>query len=308
MLFTILNFFFTAIIIILFIRYFVEKYRYYGFGPVMVTVITLTEGILRPFRQKLPRSVSFLDEHLPLAAIAVVILLRGFIIWIISAGSTLSSAAAGVHLFQIGRLSLLQSMETSLSMGILLVAEMTAAFLFASLMISRRGIMMGGNAGFMCFQEKTFAVFQSTQRFIRSNNLIYLFLISAGAILSIAALAASIISFSFLHGGAAFLATFIDCLFEMFLALIQVYWMVLLLAILSSWVGADHYSMMVQIVRSMSDPYLEFFRRLMPWARIDFIDLSPIVAFLCLNPGIVYLLAYIRIILIGNLAPAPTLI
>jgi YggT family protein len=294
MLFSILNFFFTAVIIILFVRYFVEPYRYYGFGPVMVGVITLTESILRPVKQNLPRRVSFLDEHLPLAAIAVVMIIRGFLIWLIGAGSMMGSAIVGIHLSPVGRLSLLHSLEASFCMGILLVAEMLVAFLFASLMISRRGIMMGSNAGFKCFQDKTFAVFQFAQKYIRSNNLIYLFLASSAIVLAIGAFSASILNFSFLYGGKIFLVTFIDCLFEMLLALIQTYWMVLLLAILSSWIGADHFSMVVQVVRSMSDPYLEFFRRLMPWARIDFIDLSPIVAFLCLNPGLVALLASIR--------------
>lgn len=291
MLFSILNFFFTAIIIILFVRYFVEKYRYYGFGPIMIAIITLTESFLRPIRKIAPQKVGLLTEHLPLAAIGIALLIRGLVIWLIGAGST--SVMARIH-ETAGSISLLHALAVSFGMGMLLVTEMLVAFLFASLMISRRGITMGGNAGFMCFQERTFAIFQFMQKWIKSNNLIALFLSSATIILLMGAFSASCLSLAFIYGSNSFSITFIDCIFEICLTLIQTYWMVLLLAILSSWVGADHFSMMVQILRSLSDPYLVFFQRLLPWARIDFIDLSPIIAFLCLNPGLVYLLMSIR--------------
>jgi uncharacterized protein YggT (Ycf19 family) len=74
-----------------------------------------------------------------------------------------------------------------------------------------------------------------------------------------------------------------------------------LLSILASWIAADQFSMVIQIVRSLADPYLGFFRRIMPWARIDFIDLSPIFAFLCLNPGLTYILITLRMTILKEI-------
>ncbi len=301
MLFSILNFFFSTILLILFIRYFVEKYRFYGFGPVMVTILTLTERILRPLKQIIPKSSLHLEEHLPLVAIGVTLLIRGIVIWILGESTLLDLVRIhGVS----GRISILYAVAVSFSMGIQFLAELLIAFLFASLMISRQGVMMGGNAGFMCFQERTFAIFQWTQKYVKTNNLVSLFLISSIAILVIGSFLSSGISLTFLYGSKSFTISFILCLFDILLALIQIYWMVLLLAILASWIGADHFSMIVQMVRAISDPYLRIFQRWMPWARIDFIDLSPIFAFLCLNPGLVYVLMTIRVSLLHSILPS----
>jgi len=196
MLFSILNFFFTAIIIILFVRYFVDKYRYYGFGPIMVTVVTLTESVIRPLRKLSPQRAGFLSEHMPLVAIGITIFIRGLVIWAIGASST--SVMARIH-ETVGHISLIYAIAVSLGMGILLMTEMLIAFLFASMMISRRGLTMGGNAGFMCFQEKTFAIFQFMQRWIKSSNLVALFLSGSFVILIAGAFSASCVSFAFLY-------------------------------------------------------------------------------------------------------------
>jgi uncharacterized protein YggT (Ycf19 family) len=47
----------------------------------------------------------------------------------------------------------------------------------------------------------------------------------------------------------------------------------------------------------MADPYLQLFRRWFSWARIDFIDLSPIFAFLFLTPICTSILAQMQKIL-----------
>jgi len=291
MLFSILNFFFTVIIIILFVRFFIEKYRFYGFGPIMVAIVTITEKIIKPLRQIMPKGTSYLDDNIPFVAIGITLLIRGLVIWVLGAatmnGMVLVHSAAG-------RISLIYSIAISFSMGVMLVSQLLIGFLFASLMVSRKGITLGSNAGFMCFQERTFAIFKYAKKFIKTNDLIKLFLVSSVVILPCGAFLATVLSMTVLQGPDAFMNAFSICMIDMVLALINFYWLILLLAILSSWIGADQYSVLVQIVRSMSDPYLGFFQRLMPWARIDFIDLSPIFAFLCINPGLTYLLSILK--------------
>lgn len=240
----------------------------------MTTVVQLTEKILLPIRQVMPRRSIFLQDKSPLFAIVVVVFIRGLFMWILGDYSNMILPARG----------LLFSMLTSITMAILLISELVIALLFTSIMITRRGVLMSHNGAYLCFKDRTFDIFRFTQRFIKTENLTYLFLLSSVAIILATGLAASLTNLSILYGIKRFALSFIIVIFTMLETLLNAYMFVLILAILSSWIGADSYSSIVQIVRAMSDPYLDFFRRLFPWARIDFIDLSPIFAFLCLNP------------------------
>ncbi len=287
MLFSILNIFITVIIVVLFVRFFVERYQFYGFGPIMVSVIRVSEMIIRPVKDILPRGALALRDHLPLVAIVVVLVIRGFFIWIFGPGFTYPFRFTN-------NITLINAMAISLTMGVLLLGEMLIAFLFASFMISRRGINMYGNGAFVCFKEKTFTIFNFTRKFVKTDNLTWLFLISSGAILLMTSVLTGFTNLSFLMGGRAYQISLLIAFFEIISVLMNLYFIVLILAILSTWIGADQYSAALQIIRSMSDPYLDIFRRLFPWARIDFIDLSPIFAFILLNPIGTYILASIK--------------
>lgn len=280
MIFSLFNIFFDILIIILLVRFFIEPYRFYGFGPLMTGVITITEKAIAPLRTFLPRTALTLQDRIPLAAVVIVILLRGLFIWIFGAG--LDFTVPGVRITGFFS-SLVSSLAISATMAILLIGKVLIALLFASLMISRRGLSLYGNAGFACFQEKTFAIFQKAKTIGKTENLTALFLISSSVILLLTALLASFSSLSFLQGFVGIQKAFLLSIFNVMIGLLNFYWMVLLVAIIASWVAADRFSTMVQVVQSMTEPYLSFFRRLMPWARIDFIDLSPIFAFLALS-------------------------
>ncbi|HPP00705.1 MAG TPA: YggT family protein [bacterium] len=291
MLFLILHLFFTALIVVLFVRYFIERYQYYGFGPILVTLVTLTERIMQPFKQYIPRESFKFQEQMPLLVIGVTLLIQGLALWLFGAGYT--NDFMRIHSVD-GSFNILEAILVSFGMGIVLITELVIAFLFASMMISRRGLMMSGNAGFACFQENTFAIFQTAGRWIKNGNLVTLFLTSSAAVWLAGSLSSAVVSGVWIHGGKAFGVTVILSLFEILLMLIHVYLFVLLLAILASWIAADPFSIVLQIVRAMSDPYLNFFRRLFPWARIDFVDLSPVFAFLFLHPCVVYGLMSIK--------------
>ncbi len=283
--FSILNIFFQLLIVILLIRYFIEPFRFYGFGPILVSIVTLTERILQPFRQLFPRSSPFLQNQMPLFAIVLVLLIRGWFMWILRARliSPFSDIPSAVE-----QIPLIHEFSISLTMGLVLVAQLLIMMLFASVMIAHHGIpMYSSNAGFVCFRQRTFAVFQWVKKIIPTDNLNKLFIISAIVILLATGILASITNMSIGQLG----YTMTIAIFEVLLGFLYIYWFILLLAILSSWIAADQFSLVVQLVRAMADPYLNIFRRLFPWARIDFIDLSPIFAFLVLNPGIIMLLA-----------------
>lgn len=78
---------------------------------------------------------------------------------------------------------------------------------------------------------------------------------------------------------------------------LQVYQLVLIVRIVLSWVDADPYNRLVQAIRSVTDPYLEFFRRAFP-LHLGMMDLSPIFAFLALvilQRGLLYLRLVLRV-------------
>lgn len=70
------------------------------------------------------------------------------------------------------------------------------------------------------------------------------------------------------------LITVIDLLF-------QVYTIMLLGRIISSWIPEFQNHRIMLFVAHYTDPYLNFFRRFIP--PLGMIDLSPIIAFLCLG-------------------------
>jgi len=302
MLFSIVNLFFQLLIAVLLIRYFIEPYRYYGFGPILVTIVTLTESVLKPLRRLFPHSSLKIQDQMPLFAIVVVILLRGWSIWILG--------AAGIPLANIhgwgSRIPLFNALAVSFSMGVVFVAEILIALLFASMMVSRHGLyLVGGNAGYACFQQKTFAIFQLAKKIIWTDNLPALFLLSSAAILVSVIILTIFTNLSFLYPeDNAINRTIVFTLYTIGSDLISAYSLVLLLAVLSTWVGADQFSTLIQFVRGMADPYLNFFRRIFPWARIDFVDLSPIFAFLALNPSLVYLLRIATNAMLAMIAPS----
>ena len=59
-----------------------------------------------------------------------------------------------------------------------------------------------------------------------------------------------------------------------------IYSLVLLVAILISWVSPDPFNPIVQFLRAATDPVLEWIKHRLPFVVIGMLDLSPIVAFL----------------------------
>jgi YggT family protein len=76
--------------------------------------------------------------------------------------------------------------------------------------------------------------------------------------------------------------------------LFSIYMLVLLVAILLSWVNADPYNPIVRFVRSATEPLLARVRRALPFVVIGGFDLSPLVVVLGLQ--------FLRTFLVASLA------
>lgn len=299
MVFTILNLFFQALIIVLLIRYFIERYRFYGFGPILVAIITLTEKLIKPMKQILPRGALHLQDSTPLVAIGLIVLIRGFALWLLTLDY--STPILDMHRESATGFTLVHATGISVAMLVQLLAVSFIFALFASVMISRSGITTCASAGFTCFQERTFAVFQGMRRIYPTNNLVILFLIASALSLIVASFLVSLASFTLMYGMEMLLIFWVHSLFGILETLVMLYGLILLVTIIASWLQVDRLSLMVQLIRSLADPYLKFFRRIFPWARVDFFDLSPIFAFLFLNPFLTYILFSIKVALLESL-------
>ena len=65
--------------------------------------------------------------------------------------------------------------------------------------------------------------------------------------------------------------------------LINIYSLVLLVAIIASWVNADPYNPIVRFLRGATEPLLMRVRRAMPFVVVGTFDLSPLVVMLALQ-------------------------
>ena len=61
------------------------------------------------------------------------------------------------------------------------------------------------------------------------------------------------------------------------------YGMVIMIAILISWVSPDPFNPIVQFLRSVTEPLFGWVRHRMPFVVVGMIDLSPIVVFLIIK-------------------------
>jgi len=65
--------------------------------------------------------------------------------------------------------------------------------------------------------------------------------------------------------------------------LINIYSLVLLVAIIASWVNADPYNPIVRFLRGATEPLLARVRRTLPFVVVGSFDLSPLVVMLALQ-------------------------
>ena len=75
--------------------------------------------------------------------------------------------------------------------------------------------------------------------------------------------------------------------------LINIYSLVLLVAIIASWVNADPYNPIVRFLRGATEPVLGRVRRALPFVVVGSFDLSPIV--------VLFGLQFLRTFLVGTL-------
>jgi len=89
------------------------------------------------------------------------------------------------------------------------------------------------------------------------------------------------------------LANFLTAVAQVLDVLLNIYWWVLLIRALISWVNPDPYNPIVVFLHRATEPVLEPLRRLVPPERVGGIDLSPLLAMLAI--------IFVRIFLVQSL-------
>jgi YggT family protein len=78
------------------------------------------------------------------------------------------------------------------------------------------------------------------------------------------------------------LANFLDASASILEVLLSIFYWLLLIRALISWVNPDPFNPIVQFLYKVTEPALAPIRRLLPFSLRFGIDISPIIAFLCI--------------------------
>ena len=63
---------------------------------------------------------------------------------------------------------------------------------------------------------------------------------------------------------------------------LELYNLVLIVAVIVSWVNPDPFNSIVRLLRSVTEPVFNWIRQRMPFTMVGMLDLSPMVAFLAI--------------------------
>ena len=75
------------------------------------------------------------------------------------------------------------------------------------------------------------------------------------------------------------ISNFIEAVAVILSRLLDVYKLVIIAAVLISWVSPDPYNPIVRALRAVTEPVFAAVRRLLPFATVGMLDLSPLVVF-----------------------------
>ncbi|MFH1737420.1 MAG: YggT family protein [bacterium] len=273
-----LDFVVNTILVLLVIRFFLADYTYYGFSPFLQTVYQITDFFCKPIRSLLGTQSPGMERVVPWIAVGLILLVRG--LWF--AFLNLSQKDSGFALDGTASIVAVHAVAASCLQFVDMIYLLTVALLLSSVLVAKAGVAFHSSAGYQAFQQSTFRVFQITQGYIRTHDLWRLF---AGSVIWLAAVhfvISSLLTFGVFEGYGQLFGR--EALFQIqtVSSILQIYYFVLIVAIIISWVSSDPHNPVVAVVRALAEPYLRMFRKLCPWARVGMLDFSPILAFFAL--------------------------
>ncbi len=137
-----LDFVVNAILLLLLIRFFLEDYTYYGFGPFLQTIYQITDFFCKPLRSFFRFRSARMQQAVPLIAIGLIIFVRG--LWWSFSGGTVDRPIA---------ISALRGLSSSCLAFVDMIYVLAVGLLTAAVLLSKEGIIFYSSPGYQAFQE-----------------------------------------------------------------------------------------------------------------------------------------------------------
>ena len=279
---TIVNLLFDILIVLLFVRYFVDSGSAFQFGPILSMLRQVTDPVVRPVRQFLEQAAPRRAVWAPIVALPGVVLIRGLLFF---GADAMRTDAVGANLNGFDPRVYGNGFMRSFEQAADSLFTVTAALLLASTLFTRGGFAMPASLGWQIFQDGTGNLFRFARAIWKVDRLWPLFGGAVGLLAIAHFLFVAIVTLRFLQSARLLLVS--ECYFLLSAVgrLLGVYWFILVIAIIASWLafgGAGGDQPVVRGVRALAEPTFRFFRQFR-WARWGIIDFSPIFAFLALS-------------------------
>ncbi len=254
--------------IILLIRYLAGPYLYIDTGPFLQAINQAAMTMSRPFRWVTRWIPYFKKDASPLAAIFVILVFRGLLVALVPASFNTVKPTATIMLL---------GQQISFAMGALGLLRLMGLALFFSVMFARAGGLYSG-VFFRIIDDLAARIFGQVRMVFHIRNL--------WALLSL-----GIVYLSLLYGIVICLLAW-DIRFPFFWGygivsvLSSILWVVFILCIIYiiiSWTSMfsqpDESNRAWLFLQVTVSPMFHWIRRLVPWARIGVLELSPIFLF-----------------------------
>lgn len=274
----IVDFVFNILIVLLFVRFFIDEQSFYQFGQVLTMIQQVTDPFIKPVRTALGGVMPRLQRWAPIIAMVGVILVRGALY-------TLLGDITGI----------LKSLERAADTLVLFIIAM----LFVATLFVRSNFYLPTNAGFRIFQEGCFNAFRISRMIWRTERPWGLFIGSVVWLLLAHFLFVTLVSLRVFDRPFVILLPELFFLMKSANSIIYWYTLELFVAIIASWLtftGAGKDLPAVRGVRALAEPFFRIFRQWCPWAKWGFIDFSPMLAFLAL-----YFIGYLIQLIVRDL-------
>lgn len=274
-LFVVIKFVSDIAMLILLIRYVAAPFLYTQAGPFLQAINQAAMGMSRPFH-RVTYWIGFRKSDVsPLAAILAILVVRGALFTLVPASFGASA---------LDRMALLWGQQQSFVLGCTSLLRLTALVLFFSIMFAKAGGFYG-SVFFRVVDDVAAAVFGHVRKVLHLKNL---WALLAGGLAYVCLMYAAALCllwwdihfpFFWAQGALTALAAILYAMIILTFIFIAVSW-------ISLFSAPEESNRAWLFLQAMVRPALERCRRLLPWARIGMLDLSPMAFFLALFLGL----------------------
>ena len=239
------------------LKYFMEPYRFYGFGGVSSIVDWCTEPLCKRIRKIISLKTDDDKDLTPFLAILLLVIARGFLYWATISGAGLASP---IPAFQYSFIALLS----------LITKTLTICFII-SVLLSKYGVATYSIVLINVINDISFSIFRGMRKILKTENLFALLFSSIMAVILASGMIYMVLLMKlYLKAAILFEVGICTDTLSFFVFVIIVY-------ALMSWVAPDPHNPIVQLIKAIAEPFISITRRIFPWGNLGMIDFTPII-------------------------------